>query len=192
MSKTAKELLAENAAQDLYMQNKQRLENYATLLVRDREAARDIVSTAMTSVLDSETSLEANQLIPYIFTTVRNLCLNYRRDSLRHKAVYDHIRQVEGSAFEHYTKLIESSDPKDLFASEIYEICKKQVESMSEQEKELYLLRSDGLTQKEIAEKLGISENQVDKRIRKILKQLRLSLADYLDIAIILIIIGWM
>ena len=51
---------------------------------------------------------------------------------------------------------------------------------MSAEIQQTYLLRREGHSYKEIARRLGISENRVDKNLRKVLAGLKLSLSDYL------------
>lgn len=188
--KTAKDIFAEIALRQMYGQYRQRLENYARLIVRDEEAAKDIVSNTIAAVLQSETPLEEQDIVPYLFRSVRNRALNYRRDSSRHEAVHEQIREREGKAFEHFSQLIESSDPADVFASEIYALVRKALAEMPEEQRQAWLLKRDGHTYKEIAATLGITEDRVDKDLRKALKKLHISLKDYIELVVFLVLIG--
>lgn len=157
-----------------------RLEIYAAYLVRDNEDARDIVSSAFTTLLQNPLVVEEDRFVPYLFRTVHNLCLNYRRDAARHRAAHSRIREREGKAFAYYSTLLESCDPSALFMSEISDICQQQIARMSDEVRQTYALRSDGFSYKEIARQLNINENKVDKNLRKILALLRRALSDYL------------
>ena len=168
------------ALQKTYGEFRQRLEVYASCLVRDPEDARDIVSAAFASVLQSPVEAGDGFLIPYLYRTVHNLCLNHRRDSARHEAARMRIQEREGRAFRYYSSLLESCDPSALFVSEISEIYNGLLSHMSAEIQQTYLLRREGHSYKEIARRLGISENRVDKNLRKVLAGLKLSLSDYL------------
>ena len=178
--RTAKEILAEMALRDRYGDLRNRLETYAACLVRDKEAARDIVSGAIMAVLQNPESMDDAGLTPYLVRTVHNMCVNWRRDTTRHEAAVTRIRERESKAFQYYTSLLESCDPTDLFVTEITEIQSARIALLPEEVRRTYLLRCDGFSYKEIAAQMGISQNRVDKNLRKALSALRTSLSDYL------------
>ena len=179
--RTAKDIFAEMAVQRNFAQILQSLVSYAAYLVKDPEDARDIVSAAFASVLQSSLPVEESAIVPYHYRTVHNLSLNHRRDSARHLAVRSRIQEREGKAFQYYSTLLESCDPSDLFVSEISAIHSRILSQMPAEIQQTYQLRCEGHSYKEIASLLGINENKVDKNLRKILAALKLSLSDYLD-----------
>ena len=178
--KTAKDILAELSLQNLYGNLRMRLESYASFLLRDGEAARDVVSNAVISVLQSKEEMKTGSLEPYLFKVVHNQCLNYRRDQARHQAIWRMIREREDKAFTYYSSLLESNDPSHLFTSEISSIYLKQLSSLPKQTRQTFLLRQQGRSYKEIARILGITENRVDKNLRKALSVLKKALTEYL------------
>lgn len=179
--KTAKDILSEISFRNVYDTLRERLENYATYLVRDREAGRDIVSHAFISALQHPAPLGEKDIHPFLFKVVHNLCLNYRRDTARHRDAHMRILQRERSAHLSYNSLLEKCDPSDVLASEISKIWLQQLSDLPNEIRKTYLLRCEGLSYKEIAKQLGIKENKVDKNLRKALAVLKHSLSDYIN-----------
>ena len=70
-----------------------------------------------------------DRFLPYIYISVKNACINYRRDSATHQNVYDNIRQREQSAMEFYTKAMESCNPAELYVEDILAICRGRLEN---------------------------------------------------------------
>ena len=161
--------------------NREMLERLAYFSVRDREAARDIVSNVFLKLWEMRESIDGDRLMPYIYVSVKNACVNYRRDSGSHKNVHDNIRQREQSAMEFYTKAMESCNPAELYVEDILGICRERLENYPPLLRLIYIKsRVDGMSYKEIAEALDISVKKVDNSLQAVLKDLRIALADYL------------
>ena len=161
--------------------NREMLERLAYFSVRDREAARDIVSNVFLKLWEMRESIDGDRLMPYIYVSVKNACVNYRRDSASHKNVHDNIRQREQSAMEFYTKAMESCNPAELYVEDILGICRERLENYPPLLRLVYIKsRVDGMSYKEIAEALDVSVKKVDNSLQAVLKDLRLALADYL------------
>lgn len=172
----------------LFNENKEGLLRFAYSAVRDSEAARDIVSDTFLKMWEKRDSIEVPQFRQYLFSSVKNACLNYRRDSRRHQTVYDNIRQREQSAMEYYTTAIESCDPSEIFSEEIMETCRKTLAALPAETRQIYVRsRIEGLTHKEIAEAMSISVKKVDRCIMKAMKELKAALGEYADIIVVLI-----
>ena len=70
---------------------------------------------------------------------------------------------------------------QSLFTKEIRTIAEDTLESLSERSREVFAMsRVEGISQKEIAWKLGMSVKGVQFHITKILNELRIALKDYL------------
>lgn len=174
--------------EQLFKENRKMLENLAFFYVRDFEAARDIVSQSFMTLWEKREDLVEDGLLGYMFTTVKNSCLNYRRDEAAHKAIYEKIRTKERRMMEHYSTTIESCDPTDLFASDIMAICAQQLSSLPSETREIYLnSRIKGLSYREIADLMDISVRKVERHMLKALAALRISLSDFLDFIVIII-----
>jgi RNA polymerase sigma-70 factor (ECF subfamily) len=78
---------------------------------------------------------------------------------------------------------LQACEPNDIFSKEIKHIFYQTLEAMPENTKKIFTLsRLNDLTNKEIADKLGISIKDVEYHISKALKYLRISLKDYLPL----------
>ena len=166
--------------------NREMLERLAYFSVRDREAARDIVSNVFLKLWEMRESIDGDRLMPYIYVSVKNACVNYRRDSASHKNVHDNIRQREQSAMEFYTKAMESCNPAELYVEDILGICRERLENYPPLLRLVYIKsRVDGMSYKEIAEALDISVKKVDNSLQAVLKDLRIALADYIHVFIL-------
>lgn len=112
-----------------FNENREMLERLAYFSVRDKEAARDIVSSTFLKLWETREKIDMDRFLPYIYISVKNACINYRRDSATHRNVYDNIRQREQSAMEFYTKAMESCNPAELYVEDILAICRGRLEN---------------------------------------------------------------
>ena len=158
----------------LFRQNKRQLFIVAFSYVRDEDVAQDIVNDSFMSLWERRESIEPTNLKAYLFRVVKNNCLHYRRD-----------RQKEAGMMEYYTRTIESCNPNELFTNEIIAICKEQVQQMPDITKQVFTLKTEGRSYKEIADILNISTKKVDKELQNATVKLRLSLKDYLSVLVI-------
>ena len=166
-----------------FNENREMLERLAYFSVRDKEAARDIVSSTFLKLWETREKIDMDRFLPYIYISVKNACINYRRDSATHRNVYDNILQREQSAMEFYTKAMESCNPAELYVEDILSICRERLENYPPLLRLIYIKRVvEGLSYKEIAEALDISVKKVDNSLQFVLKDLRIALADYLHI----------
>ena len=171
-----------------FNENREMLERLAYFSVRDKEAARDIVSSTFLKLWETREKIDMDRFLPYIYISVKNACINYRRDSATHRNVYDNILQREQSAMEFYTKAMESCNPAELYVEDILAICRGRLENYSPPLLRLIYIKRvvEGLSYKEIAEALDISVKKVDNSLQFVLKDLRIALADYLPVFILM------
>lgn len=151
---------------------------FARGLVHDEEAAKDIVSDAIMSVWARRDQIRDMQ--SYIFMTVKNNCLRYRRDRAIHQAVYDHIAKVEQGFQDIYSQTIENSCISAVYEHEIFNIMMDTLSHMPEDAREIFRLKKfEGKTYKEISRILGVTESKIDHTLRSILRRLSKALEDY-------------
>ena len=166
----------------LFRQNKRQLFIVAFSYVRDEDVAQDIVNDSFMSLWERRESIEPTNLKAYLFRVVKNNCLHYRRDQQIGRAVCEKIRQKEAGMMEYYTRTIESCNPNELFTNEIIAICKEQVQQMPDITKQVFTLKTEGRSYKEIADILQITEEQVKVtlfRARQKIKQRYTEIEDY-------------
>jgi RNA polymerase sigma-70 factor (ECF subfamily) len=117
----------------------------------------------------------------YLTSAVRNKCLNFIRD---HKKFSDTILESE----DQYVK----SDIKQgdrLIEEELKKKIKSSIEELPVKCREVFLLsRYENLKYQEIADRLHISVKTVETQISKALQHLRIRLAEFITIILILVI----
>ena len=151
---------------------------FAKGLVRDEEAAKDIVSEAILSVWEKRDEIQDRQ--GYLFMAVKNGCLRYRRDSSIHRKAHEHIAQVEQGLEDFYTQTIENSSISEVYEHEIFNILMETLAEMPEDAREIFRLKKfEGKTYKEISKELGVSEFKIDHTLRRVLQRLSEALKDY-------------
>ena len=169
--------------EQVFRDNRKTLERLAYYYIGDEEEAKDVVSHCFISLWEHRETIDEDSILQYLFVTMRNKCLDYRRSNTIHKKIYEHLLQTEKSAMEYYTNTIESHNPSTLFSQEILDICNETLQKLPTEARESFIrTRFEGFSYKEVAEALGIPVKKVDKNIQKAMKQLKLALAEYLPI----------
>lgn len=149
----------------------------AIKVIDDADTAQDNVQNIFLSLWQRRHAVEITCLKAYLQQATRYSVLQSIREKQSDDKFFDRLRIV--------TSEIINDDP--LIFKEQQELLKEILNSMPESCSETYLLnREEGLTYKQIASRLGISEKAVEKRIAKSLKFLRRGLNPGLCVAIIL------
>lgn len=150
------------------------LVSFAASFTRQREISEEIVQEVFLRLWENASNSEIPvSLRSYLLKSVQNRCLDW----LRHMKV----RSQYAVLVQHDPILAENDCEKYFLYSELHEALEQAMRSMPEEVAEAFRQnRFDGLTYKEIAEKLGLSVRTVEVRISKALQWLRQQLADYL------------
>jgi len=156
--------------------------HYACTILRDRDDAEEEVQGLFLALWERrETILISTSLKAYLYRSVHNRCLN----RIKHLSIRDEHRQ-------HATYLGEAPtlSPMDTLAgqelSERIEVAMKQLPEQCR--RVFYLSRFEELRYSEIAERLGISAKTVENQIGKALRILRLELADFLGVWLLILL----
>ena len=154
--------------ESLFKQHYQAMYRLAFMMLHDKEESRDIVHDVFARLLDGDIRFDSNKARAFLLSCVRNGCLNVMRShDSRERAMRDFPIDDENAsdseAFESEIKALQ--DGISLLTPPV---CR-----------EIILLHYRyGLTFKEIATQLGVSETTVYKHLRNALNQLRLTLQD--------------
>ncbi len=138
------------------------------MMLHDKEESRDIVYDVFARLLDGDIRFDSDKAGAFLLSCVRNGCLNVMRtQDTRERAMRDFPIDNEGpsdsEAFESEIKALQ-----DGISHLTPPICR-----------EIVLLHYRyGLTFKDIATRLQVSETTVYKHLRNALNQLRLTLRD--------------
>ncbi|MDF2479205.1 MAG: polymerase sigma-70 factor [Sphingobacterium sp.] len=135
--------------------------------ISSREAAEDILHDLFISVWKNRALIQEIESLPaYLFSSCRYLVLAHYRKEMKM-----HITQgVEHLEFEDQSIPIEDR----LYYRYVIDIVAKEVENLPQKCQEVFKLsREYYMSNKEIAQKLGISESTVEKHINKAIRHLR-------------------
>lgn len=147
------------------------LYGYACSILKEETYLDDILQNIFIKLWQARDSIKAETVKAYLYTSVRNECLNY----LKHKGVQsnyaratmamagDSVHNIDAEGKELQEKI-------QLLTSQLPEKCAEV----------FYMSRQLGLSYREVAEALGISVKTVENQVSKALKFLRHGLAEYL------------
>lgn len=179
-----------DAFEKLYKLYFPRLYAFSLKIINDGVLAKDLVQNVFIKIWESPLLLDIENPESFLYQMVRNASLNY----IRHLKVVDNLKS---KVKEHY--LGEELYYIDLVGNKPYILIEKELEeriidvmnSLPEKCLAVFRLsRIDGLKNREIAEKLGISLKAVEKHISKALQIYRNNFSDYLPLHIALLVLG--
>ena len=148
----------------LFRQHYRQMYRLATMLLHDDAESKDIVHDVFAQLLASSNELHEDTAAAFLLTSVRNRCLNV----IRGRKIQERVQRL------YLIDLDTTIIPPDLFREEAKTltegvsllappVCREVVE----------LHFRDGLTFREIALRLGVSETAIYKHLRHALQQLR-------------------
>lgn len=172
----------------IFVKNRKMFERLAYFQIGNEEEAKDIVSKCFLSMWEHRESIRKDEALSYMFISVRNACMDYRKSDTRHKLVYANIQDKERGAMEYYSRAIESCNPSSVFAEDIKNIVAETLNKLPEKQKEVFIKnRLEGLSYKETAEALGMTYKAVDKSLQNTMKKLKKELGEYLPLFLIMV-----
>ena len=152
---------------DIYTTYYDALLNYADRLLNDVETARDVVQQVFYKIWENRDALSISLSVKaYLFKSVYHGCLN----TLAHQKNIQKYEQEQLSDF-YFSTVIQSPEAEEvLWKSDIEEA----MAVLPEKCREVFVLsKIEGLKNREIAEKLGISEKTVERHMSIALSKLR-------------------
>ena len=141
------------AFQDLFSQYYSALCSFAYQYMRDAAVVEDIVQEVFVAYWESKSQFsELNPVKAFLYTSTRNKCLN----ELKHKMVVQKhepilIKEIESEAYFSEQVILEES----------FNLLHAEIKNLPESARNILLLSLKGLKNKDIADKLNISENTV-------------------------------
>lgn len=119
----------------------------------------------------------------YLFTIARNTIFNQSRKKVNERAYFDYVKTFITSS--------SSKTEEDLIYADVKAIVDKVVEELPPQRKRIYKMsREKGLTYREIANELNLSERTVEAHLRLALKTLSKVLDDHFVLPLLLIVMA--
>lgn len=177
---TDQDLLADIANGDsrafeiLYRRYFSKLYGAAYKRLQDKAITEEIVQELFVSLWERRASLPIENIENYLFTSIKYLVIaQFKKNSL----------------FEKYSSTLTQNDDnfteQSIAFDELNDTYQQALLSIPERCREVFLLKRSGLSQREISEKLDISEKTVENQMTKALKILREALKDYTALLIL-------
>ncbi|AWW32126.1 RNA polymerase sigma-70 factor [Echinicola strongylocentroti] len=157
----------------------QALYAYACMLVKDEDEAEEIVQTVFLKIWEKRESIAiTSSLKAYLYQMVYRDSMNHiRHQKVKQKHQDITLHQINDNGLQ----MDEGQD------HELMDALKKALQGLPEKCRKVFLLsRYETLKYQEIADRLGISVKTVETHMGKALKHLRVELADFLPLLIIL------
>lgn len=134
--------------------------------IRDMETAQDIVQDVFVSLWEKREGVKNINLSGYLYTITRNRVLNLISHG---KIVTNYSLSIQN-----YEQLSNQTADELIREKQLAEIIDKEIKALPPRMREIFILsRFKYLSNKEIAEKLELSEHTVADQIKKSLKTLR-------------------
>ena len=150
--------------QKLFKQHYRQMYRLATILLHDDAESKDVVHDIFARLLDGHSDLKEETAESYLHTSVRNRCLNV----MRNRQIQERVERL------YLLDLDMTITPTEKFEEELIALYKgiDQLEPPVCRDVIVQHFR-DGITFKEIASRLGVSETTVYKHLHRALSQLR-------------------
>ena len=153
----------------LFKQYYRQMYRLATILLHDDAESKDVVHDIFARLLDGHSDLKEETAESYLLTSVRNRCLNV----IRNRQIQERVERL------YLLDLDTTITPTEKFEEELKALYKgiDQLEPPVCRDVIVQHFR-DGITFKESACRLGVSETTVYKHLRRALSQLRTHFKD--------------
>ena len=153
--------------QKLFKQHYRQMYRLATIFLHDDAESKDVVHDIFAQLLDDHRDLREETAQSYLLTSVRNRCLNVIRSRQIQERV-EHLYLLDLDTTITPTELLEEELKALRIGINLLEppVCRDIILQHF----------CDGITFKEIASRLGVSETTVYKHLRRALNQLRTQL----------------
>ena len=148
----------------LFKQHYRQMYRLATILLHDDAESKDVVHDIFARLLDDHRDLREDTAQSYLLTSVRNRCMNVIRSRQIQERV-EHLYLLDLDTTITPTELLEEELKALRIGINLLEppVCRDIILQHF----------CDGITFKEIASRLGVSETTVYKHLRRALSQLR-------------------
>ena len=157
----------------LFKQHYRQMYRLATILLHDDAESKDVVHDIFARLLDGHSDLKEETAESYLLTSVRNRCLNV----IRSRQIQERVEHL------YLLDLDTTITPTERLEEEL----KALLQGVSQLEPPVcrnIIIQHfrDGMTFKEIASHLGVSETTVYKHLRRALSQLRTHLKKIMSV----------
>ncbi|MHB9011272.1 MAG: RNA polymerase sigma-70 factor [Ignavibacteriaceae bacterium] len=161
----------QNAFKEIYKRYWEKLYLFAYKIIKDKDICEDIIQEVFTDLWIRRKEKEIGNISAYLYKAVKFQVFNQFR---KMKLVDKHVEEFDNFISQH--NLAEYIEYKDIYSRVETEIVK-----LPEQRRIIFQLsRDEGLSNKEIAQKLNISVQTVKNQISHALKSIRSSIKSWI------------
>jgi RNA polymerase sigma-70 factor (ECF subfamily) len=160
------------AFEKLYYKYCKKLYNFVFSIIKNKEDAEGTVQLVFMKVWEKRTEIDPEKSFSgYVFRIAKNNLLNRIKKQINERVYLDYLLSRPED--------LSNSVEKNINFLELNLEIERLIKNIPEKRRKIFLLsRMEGLTYREIAEKLNISVNTVNTQISKTLEELRDSMAD--------------
>jgi RNA polymerase sigma-70 factor (ECF subfamily) len=161
--------IVDNTSAELYKTLQPKLYYYCRKFIRDEHEASGIVQEAFTKLLENAGTIEIHTSIEgYLMRMVHNLSMNYLRDNkAKRTSNLDRLSHLEMAYWE-------ENGYDSLLFKDMENLINNKVEKLPPENRKIFKMsRFQGLSNAEIASRLGISVRTVENQIYRSLKKLK-------------------
>ncbi len=161
----------------LYYTYHKKLYAFSLRFLKNQSEVEDLVQKVFIVIWEKRGSINPDKSFSnYLFTIARN-------------DIYDLLKKKTFSEYYNDQILADVEQTEDdIEIKKLVELIYSLIENIPERRRQIFLMNRDmGLTYRQIAEELGISENTVDTQIRHSLNYLRGELSKHKDLSLVLI-----
>ncbi len=157
------------AFDEIYRRYWSNMYNSAYNILRDKDSCMDIVQELFIWLWEHRTQLDVDSLKSYLLVAVKFKVTNYIRRGKVRQSYFDKLKKIDEPC-----EIVEDS----VEVKELIQIINHFTGQLPPKCKEVFLLsRQEYLSNKEIAEKLGVSVKTVENQMTIALRKLRISLS---------------
>jgi len=162
-------MIDQRKLEKLFKQHYRQMYRLATILLHDDAESKDVVHDIFARLLDDQRDLREETAESYLHTSVRNRCLNV----IRSRQIQERVERL------YLLDLDMTIIPTERLDEELKTL-HKGIDLLEPPVcRDIILLHfRDGVTFKEIARRMGVSETTVYKHLRRALSQLRTQLKE--------------
>lgn len=176
VTKSLMELIAgeryNDAYQHLYKEFHQTLLQFASAYLKAREPAEEIVNDVLYKVWQMKGDITGiGNLRAYLFTAVRNSCLNFLSRQKKEQLLLSSIPCKDMTA----------EDPESILMSiELYDCIRNAINALPPKCRQIYeMVRIEGMRNKDVSAQLNISVNTIDVQLAIAMKRLVLAVSEF-------------
>lgn len=168
----------------LFAENHHRFVRFAATYIEDRMAAEDIVMEALMYYWEHRDRLnQGTNTEAYIFTAIKNKCLNYLREQLHHRQVSEQLMEHASWKLSLQLATLEACDPEVLLSNEIEQLVQETLRRLPETTRRIFAMsRFEEKSHREIASATNMSVKGVEYHLARATTALKHALKDFLSI----------